>query len=190
MLAPTSTRKGACWTGARAHRHPSAQRCLERLAKEPIPRCAAACAISQRMTSISRVPPPKTGNASPALRDALPSARRSLEAQVEDLRARRGCPYRRVGMQADEQVRLVVVGKRRPFVERDGLVSVAREQHAPPRRASIGQALRRRATPSVTSFSSVPQTRGSMLAAMPRIDDHDSETGSRRRLQQRRFRGA
>ena len=88
MLAPTSTRNGACWIargliGTRSRSDAS-------IARASAADCSMwrACAISHRMTSMSRVPPPNTGSASRcAARRALRLVAVSVEAQVEDLRA-------------------------------------------------------------------------------------------------------
>ena len=55
---------------------------------------------------------------------------RHVERGVEDRRAGRRSPQRRVGVQADEQVGLVVVRDRGALVERHVAVVVARQQHA------------------------------------------------------------
>ena len=51
--------------------------------------------------------------------------RRGVDRPAGERRAER-----RVGVQADEQIRLVVVGHRRPIVDRHAAVVVARQQHA------------------------------------------------------------
>ena len=70
-------------------------------------------------------PPPNVGSRS-GLRGACVGL---LERGVNG-GARRGRHERRVGVQADEEVGLVVVGHRRPFVERHVVVVLPRQQHA------------------------------------------------------------
>ena len=78
-----------------------------------------------------------------------------FEAQVEDLRPGRRRADRCVGVEADEEVGLVVVGERRALVEIHRGIAVAGQDHAhaQPR---FEAAFRRRATLSVMFFSSVP----------------------------------
>ena len=84
-------------------------------------RCAAPARTRHATTSMSRVPPPKTGSVSRgAARGALRFVAVLVETQVEDLRAGGGRADRGVRVKADEQVRLVVVGDRGALVEADG----------------------------------------------------------------------
>ena len=66
MLAPTSTRNGACWIarGLIGTRSRSADSTI--VASVADGSMWRAWAISQRITSMSRVPPPKTGSGSPS----------------------------------------------------------------------------------------------------------------------------
>jgi hypothetical protein len=65
-----------------------------------------------------------------ALRHALRLCAVVAEAEIEDFRAGRRAAHRGVGVQADEQVRLVVIGHGGALVEADGLIGVAREDDA------------------------------------------------------------
>ena len=78
-----------------------------------------AWASSHGVTSMSRAPPPNTGSdIGVAVRHPLAFFAVRLEAQIEDLGAGRAGPHRGVGVEADEQVGLVVVGDRGPLVQR------------------------------------------------------------------------
>ena len=131
MFAPTSTRNGACCSargliGTRSRSDAS-------IACANAADCSMwrACAISQSTTSMSRLPPPRTGRVSDcASRGLLGLVAVLRQAQEEDLGAADARPQRRVRVQAEEQVGLVVVGERRALIERDGLIAFAREQHA------------------------------------------------------------
>ena len=77
---------------------------------------------------MSRMPPLKVGTRStPASGDA---SGRGVEGRVINGRAVGGRPERRVRVQADEEIRLVVVGDRGPVVERQVAIVVSGEQHA------------------------------------------------------------
>ena len=78
---------------------------------------------------MSRVPPPTPAGLPSRPGDALRLVAVLLEAQVEDFGAGRRRPHRGVGVEADEEVGLVVVGERRALVEFDGSVGVARQDH-------------------------------------------------------------
>ena len=90
------------------------------------------------------------------VRDALGCVAILVETEVEHFRAGGGRSRRRIGMQADEQVGLVVVRHRGALVKSDGRVAVAGENHAEPQAVLRARLSSRRATLSVTCFSSVP----------------------------------
>ena len=105
---------------------------------------------------MSRVPPPNTGSDSLSpCGDALRLFTVFLEAEVENFGAAHRRPHRRVGVQADEEIRLVVVGERRALVEPDGLIAVARQDH-PRAESRLERGLQPPRDASVTAFSSVP----------------------------------
>ena len=122
-----------------------------------------------------------------ALRHALRLCAVVAEAEIEDFRAGRRAAHRGVGVQADEQVRLVVVGHGRALVEADGLIGVAREDDAraqagldgrlqPPRDAERHVLFERALRSACTVF----------IAAVAGVD-HDRAHRSRRRdVEQRR----
>ena len=139
---------------------------------------------------MSRVPPPNTGSASLSpLRDPLRLVAVLLEAQVEDLGAGRRRAHRGVGVEADEEVRLVVVGERRALVEADGGVAVARQDHA---HAEPG--LERRLQPPrdaqrhVLFERAAGAVRAVFGAAVARIDDDGADAAGRREIEERRGR--
>jgi hypothetical protein len=113
-----------------------------------------------------------------------------LETQVEDLGAGRRRSHRRVRVEADEHIRLVVVGDRRTLVEADRLVSVARQDHA----RSHTRLDRAFEPPCHTERDvflecALGASSALLVAAMARIDDDDPEARSGRGFEQRRFRG-
>ena len=77
---------------------------------------------------MSRRPPPNAGtrSAAPAARSRRVSS--NAATKIDGAADRRR--DRRVGVQADEQIGLVVVGHRRPLVDRHVAVVVSRQQHA------------------------------------------------------------
>ena len=111
----------------------------------PGPTARARCRAGRRRTSA-----PRSG-ASVALAPARSRRRRRhrIDAPVAAV-AQRG-----VGVQADEEIRLVVVGDRGPLVERHARSSSRVSSTRTPSRPSMA-ALMRRATASVRSFSFVP----------------------------------
>ena len=85
MLAPTSTRNGACWIGRGLIGTDVRSWLSSALASSADCTRCRVCAISHRITSISRVPPPKTGIATPsdsATRRASSSARSRLRKKT------------------------------------------------------------------------------------------------------------
>ena len=90
-----------------------------------------ACAISHGVTSMSRDAAAEHRQRSRvAVRDALALLAVLLEAQVEDFRAGHRRADRGVGVQADEEIRLVVVGEAARSSSATLLIAVAREDHA------------------------------------------------------------
>ncbi len=131
MLAPTSTRNGACWIargliGTRARKPLSTSAAsggglldvarLRHLPEDDLDVARAAAEDRQRLAL--------------ALRHALRLVAVVVEAQIEHFGA--GCrrPHRRVRVQAEEDVRLVVVGDGRALVEADRFVAIARQDDA------------------------------------------------------------
>ena len=110
-----------------------------------------------------------------------------LQAEVEHLRAGDGRPQRRVGVQADEEIRLVVVGERRALIEADGLVAVAREQHAhaKPRFERRLQPARDRQR-DVLLERALRAFRAGLVAAVSGVDHDRAQPASRRQIEQRR----
>ncbi len=139
---------------------------------------------------MSRVPPPKTGSGlGLAPGDPLRLIAVLLEAQVEDLGAGRRRADRGVGVQADEEVRLVVVGERRALVEVDGRIGVARQDHA-----HAQPRLERRLEPPrdaerhVLFERAAGAVRAVFGAAVAGIDDDRADAASRREIEERRRR--
>ncbi len=105
--------------------------------------CPAACARGRRTgrpsgsaprptrtKSISREPPPKVGRRSAAAGVLRRLHGGRVERGVEDLRAGGRGPARRVRVQAEEEIGLVVVRERGAVVERHDAIVVSREEHA------------------------------------------------------------
>ena len=132
------------------------------------------CAISHRMISICRSPPVTDGSTAPSrCGQPLRLGRVAVETEIEHFGARRGAADRGVGVQADEEVGLVVVGKRRAIVVVDGAVVVAREQHAhaePGFERGLEQAGDRQR--DVLLERAAGPLRALVVAAVPRVD-HD-----------------
>ena len=73
------------------------------------------------MSSMSRVPPPNTGSGSlSACATRCAGIAVLVEAEIEDFGAGSPRPHRRIGVQADEKISLVVVRERGALVETDG----------------------------------------------------------------------
>ena len=183
MLAPTSTRNGACWIarGLIGTRSRSAaldflgerRRLLDvarlrHLPEDDLDVAGAAAEHRQRFGL--------------ALGHALRLVAVLLEAQIEHLGAGRRRANRRVGVEADEEVRLVVVGERRALVEVDGGIAVARQDHAhaqprferglqPPRDAERDVLFERAAGPVRAVFG----------AAVAGVDDDRADAAGRAR---------
>ena len=134
MFAPTSTRSGACSTarafiGACSRSAPcnglrERRRLIDVACLRHFPGDDLDVAGARRRS---------TGSGSTAARRAprcCASSPNPSTLSVEYLDAGGGRSHRRVGVQAEEQVGLVVVGERGPLIDRDVLVAVAREQHA------------------------------------------------------------
>ncbi len=109
------------------------------------------------------------------------------QAQVEDLGARRGRPDGGVGVEADEQVGLVVVGDRRTLVEPDGLVAVPGEDDERPQPGLDGglQAAGRDER-DVFFLHALGAARAVLVAAVPGIDHDRPDSARRRQAEQRR----
>ena len=91
MLAATSTRNGACWMGAGSSRRARRSSSSTKPANDADSARCRACAISHRISSMSREPPPNTGTrqASGALGHPARLVAEPVEAQVEHLGAPR-----------------------------------------------------------------------------------------------------
>ena len=131
MLAPTSTRNGACWMargdiGTRwrisafdglgeAGRLVEMLR-LGHLPQDQVDRAFTAAERRQQGAGFGGV----AAHGRPVL----------AERHVEHLGTGHRRTHRRIGVDADEQVRLVVVGKGGARIEGDGLIAAARQQDA------------------------------------------------------------
>ncbi len=126
-----------------------------------------------------RVPPPSAGSVMAGVIGAL--ARLGVgafDAQVIDLGALDEGPHGRVGVDAEEDVGLMVVGERRPIVVRDDAVVFAREEH-PQAEAAFDQ----RAQPArhrerdVLLERAARSLRAKFVATVTGIDDHGPQAG-------------
>ena len=120
---------------------------------------------------MARNPPPTTGTGMPRLRRPR-GALVILEAQRQHLRAARRRSHRRVGVQADEEIGLVVVGERRPPIDRHVLVAVAREEHAQAH-AALDRRLQspRHLQREILLLRARRARRALVVAAVARVDD-------------------
>ena len=115
----------------------------------------------------------------------------AIDAQVEDLRALRRGTHRGVGVDADEQVGVVVVGDSRALILIEGAVVVAGHDHRSPSLLSMS-ALTLRLSASVDRLlEAAARTLGAVgLAAVARIEHHRPHTDRRPRVSKRRRRRA
>ena len=173
---------------ARAHRHALAQRALDRLRQHRgLLDVAGLRHLPEDDFDVARAAAEDRQRFAFAPGDALRLVAVLVEAQVEDLGACRRAAHRRVGVQADEQVRLVVVGERRALVEADRLIAVARQDdaHAQPR-------LERRLQPArhaqrhVLFERAARSARAVFVAAVAGVDDDRAHAARRREVEQRR----
>ena len=103
---------------ARAHRHALAQRGFDRLGeRRGLLDVARLRHLPEDHFDVARPAAEDRQRLALAARDALRLVAVLVEAQVEHLGARQPRPHRRVGVQADEEIRLVVVRDRRALVE-------------------------------------------------------------------------
>ena len=115
----------------------------------------------------------------------------ALERGVEDRRAAGRRAQRRVGVQADEQIGLVVVRDRGALVDRHVPIVVSRQQDADARAALRSPPFARRAMASVRSFSFAPfgALDAVVLAAVAGIDRDGVNRGRRLAEGRRQRRG-
>src|SRR5204862_5846771 len=106
------------------------------------------------------------------------------EVQVEDLCTADPGAEGRVRVEADEEVRLVVVRHRCALIQRQGLIALAREQHADaePSLERPLQAARDRQR-HVLLERAFLSARPVFIAAVPRIDDDGPESAGRREIE-------
>ena len=131
MLAPTSTRNGACWMG-RGLIGTDARNCafdgLGQFGR--LRQMARLRHLPENHVDLARAAAEDRHRHALGLGHAAGFLVGAIEAEEEDLCAGGRASQRRVGVEADEHVGLVVVGKRRALVERQRAVVVARQQHA------------------------------------------------------------
>jgi len=117
--------------GAGTHRHAIAQRRLHRVG-EPrrLLEVIRLRHLPRRDLDLARAAADDRQGLGAALRRALRLVAVAFETQREHFRARHCRTHRGVRVDADEQIRLVVVGQRGALIRGHGLVAVARQQHA------------------------------------------------------------
>ena len=137
IVAPTRTRKGACLMPRLAVSGDAVQLDLDRLGE--LARLLQVRALGEvpedevEVVVAGGIRRSRAGRRARLvffLRDFLRDLVRGLERQVVRLRALRRGRARGVGVDRQEQVRLLVVGDRGPVVERDQDVGVARQHRA------------------------------------------------------------
>ena len=118
---------------ARGHRRPLAERALHR-AREGggLVDIARLREFPGNDLEIARAPAEDRQRVAWGLRRALRRFAIAGEIEVEHFGARHCRAERRVGVQADEEIGLVVVGDGRALIEADVLIGVTREQDARP----------------------------------------------------------
>ena len=191
IVAPTSTRNGACLMPRFCVPERAFNSSWIASASSLDSFRCALCARSQRMKSsdASRAPgrARRRGRGSRGLillvGDLLRDLVRGFERQVVRFRALRARRAGRVRVNRQKKVRLLVVGQRGAVVQGDDAVGVARLEHARLEIASQSSRQPARNRQRGVFFEQPPRPDGSRLrAAVPGVDDdREGRHGSRRR---------
>ena len=131
MFAPTRTRKRRLLKGTRTHRHALPQRRLDDLRERGrFIDVARLRHFPGRELDVTRAAAENRQRLAVAMRPPLRRIAVFVETEIEDLAPPAERAHRRVGVQADEEVSLVVVRQRGALVEADRRVAVAGQDHA------------------------------------------------------------
>ena len=165
MLADSSTRSGARSTGRAASGTRSRSACSQQVGERrrliEVPRLRE---VPRHELDLARAA--AEGRHALARRRADGLRRVPVERRDVDRRAGRRRPQRGVRVQADEQIRLVVVGDRRALVDRHAAVVVSRQQHAEAE-ARLDRRLRRAARPRASGPFPSRRPRSSTPSSSP-----------------------
>ena len=179
MLAPTSTRNGACCTARGDISTRGAQRLFDEAGER------------RRLLEIARLRRLPQNQIDGAIAAAERRQRRgvlvgslaglgvgALDGQVVDLGALHRRPHRGVGVDAEEHVGLLVVGERRSIVERHRAIVLAGQEHPQPEAAFDQRAQAPRDRERDLFFErALRALRAELVAAMAGIDHDRAQAG-------------